>query len=177
MQEFLVGWEEQLQRFDTDWIRLNAPAPKEAVAEAEHQLQVSLSPQHKAFLRMHNGAPMLLEFKLYGVQLPGVRRIPKGKDLVHMTLWWRTFQFWPLSWVHIGSDPYGNLYVSDCSRANNAGEYKVLWVDHETIEEDRALYYAASYFTFLDRIVDEMLAIYNQDGSRKELPDDDMGLF
>lgn len=167
MDEFLSNLEARLGYFKTRVLRWYPPAPEEAIARAEMELRCNLSPQYKAFLRWHNGG-YILEINLRGVQLLGIKRIPKRMDIVAQNLSNWSYEWWPRRWLELGTDGFGNYYIADLSRRDETGEYPILFVDHETLGGEVATRdFAPSYFQFLSQVVDEMIDLYDPYGKLK----------
>ena len=154
MQEFLAHWEQRLAYFTTKWLSLYPSAPVEALILAERRLQCQLSPQNRAFLQTHNGA-RLLDISVHGVQLPGLRRIPRGRDMVYWTLCWRGYEPWPKQWLILANDAFGNYFVADLNTSDANGEYSILHVDHETLTATSMQPYASTFFGLLERLADQ----------------------
>lgn len=150
-------------------IRLLPPASNSDLLAAEKELNYNFCPQMAFFLTHINGG-RILEVAIKGVNSLGIRKIPKGLDIVNDNLIMRTFDGWTHSWLLIGEDGFGNYYVMDNSRVLEDDEHPILFVDHEAIGEDWATYeFATSYSEFLIKLVLEMKKIYTPDGNIKDL--------
>lgn len=157
-----------LRYFSGKVINLNPAAPDEAISNAESRLDCVLSPQHIEFLRVHNGG-RIVEIHINGVQLSGMKRIPKEMSLVDQNLDLWSHEWWPKQWLEMGTDGFGNYYVADLNHRNKGGEYPVLFVDHESLGgEVLVSVYASDFFGFLVKIVDEMIEIYTSEGRLKK---------
>ena len=168
MSDSVAYLEKRLQYFEGRGIVLLPPAPEEALVEAETRLNCNLSPQHKEFLRRFNGG-RILEIHLFGVPMPGIRRgIPNRIDIVARNIEFLSEEWWPKPWRRIGKDGFGNYFVIDLIRQSEAGEYPVLFLDHETLGGDiRSSDFAPDYFGFLEKVIDEMIQLYTPEGRLK----------
>jgi cell wall assembly regulator SMI1 len=166
MNDIATLLEKRLSYFADGVIKLYPGAPDEAISHAESQLNCVLSPQYKEFLRIYNGG-QIIEVGLHGVQLLGLKRIPKQRSIVDQYEFW-SYEWWPKQWLEIGRDGFGNFYVADLSRRNVANEYSILFVDHETLGDDvfRPAF-ALDYFSFLGKVVVEMIQLYTPEGRLK----------
>jgi len=150
-------------------ITLFSPANNEDILAAEKTLGCRLSPQMKRFLTQFNGG-RIIEITINGVQLPGLRKIHKGFDIVESNRVLRTFSGWNQNWLEIGEDGFGNYYIVDVNRILENGEYPVLFVDHEAIGEDEAtMEYAEGYFEFVLKAIGEMKQLYTPSGDLIDL--------
>jgi len=168
MSGFVTDLEKRLQYFKGRGVDLQHPASEEALVYAETALSCNLSPQHSEFLRKFNGG-RIIEIHLFGVPMPGIRRgIPNQVDIVARNIEFLSKEWWPKSWRRIGNDGFGNYFVSDLNRRSEAGEYPVLFVDHETLGGDISAFdFAPDYFGFLEKVIDEMIQLYTPDGRLK----------
>jgi cell wall assembly regulator SMI1 len=153
-------------------LKLYPGAPDEAIAYAESQLNCVLSPQYKEFLRIYNGG-RIIEVHINGVQLLGMKRLPKGMSIVDRNFEFRSHEWWPKQWLELGTDGFGNFYVADLSRRNVENEYSILFVDHESLGDDvfRPAF-ALDYFSFLKKVLDEMIQLYTPEGRLKSKSED-----
>jgi hypothetical protein len=171
MNDFAARIEKRLGYFADGVIKLYPGAPDEAISYAESQLNCVLSPQYTEFLRIHNGG-QIIDVGIYGVQLLGMKRLPKGRSIVDRNFEFRSYEWWPKQWLEFGRDGFGNFYVADFSRRNVANEYSILFVDHETLGDDvfRPAF-ALDYFSFLEKVLDEMIQLYTPEGRLKPQKD------
>jgi cell wall assembly regulator SMI1 len=148
---------------------LYKPATKEAIKNAERNLNVSFSPQMKEFVQIYNGGE-LLEIHLLGIPLEiGRREIPKSKDIVEWNQIFRSYEWWKTNYLLLGSDGFGSYYVADLSKKNETGEYQIVWVDHELIGcQEAEKPFASGYFELIARVVDEMMEISNLNEQKKK---------
>jgi cell wall assembly regulator SMI1 len=164
--------EKRISYFSDRVLRLYPAAPDEAISNAETRLNCVLSPQYKEFLRIHNGG-RIVEVHINGVQLLGSKRIPKEKSIVDRNLEMWSHEWWPKLWLELGTDGFGNYYVADLSHRSEADEYPVLFVDHETLGGDIITsVFAPDYFSFLVKVVDEMIQLYTPEGRLKPTSED-----
>lgn len=170
MNGFFSDFEMRLQYFRCKGVRLLSPATEEALIEAETKLNCILSPQQREFLRRFNGG-RILEIHLFGVPLPGIKWLPDEFNIVASNVDFLLAEWWPNSWRRIGNDGFGNYFVTDLGRRSEAGEYPVLFVDHETLGGDfgdiSSSDFAPDYFGFLEKVVDEMIQLYTPEGRLK----------
>lgn len=167
---FVDNFVEELNYFTSrKGISLLPPATEEDILEAEKVLNCKFSSQMAYFLKRINGG-RILEVNIKGVQSSGIRKIPRGLNIVGSNEILRTFEGWVASWLQVGEDGFGNYYVVDTAQHLNNGEYPVIFVDHEAIgEEGSSIEYAASYSEFLLKVVREMKKIYTPNGDLKDL--------
>lgn len=167
MNEFHMWLEKHLGYFSKRILKLYQPAPEDAISNAETQLNCALSPQYKDFLRIYNGG-RIIEVHINGVQLLGLERIPREMSITdrNIILWSR--EWWPNSWLELGTDGFGNYYVADLSSKYASEEFPILFVDHEEVgRKGAASFFASEYNGFLQKIIDEMINLYSPDGKLK----------
>ena len=149
-------------------IILYSPASEGAITIAERILGCNFSPQMWLFFKKYSGG-RILEVNIQGIQSTGLRKIPKGIDIIESNQFLRTFNNWNPSWLHIGEDGFGNYYVVDLIKRSESGEYPVIFVDHEAIGKKEFVYqYASSYSEFLIKVVGDMKQLYTPDGELKK---------
>ena len=153
-------------------IILLPPTDGDAIRTAEKKLDCMFSPQMASFLTHYNGG-RIFEITIKGVQSLGIKKIPKGLDILESNQILRTFDGWNPNWLEIGEDGFGNYYVVDVNRKLRNGEYPVVFVDHEAIgEKDALMEYAAGYFDFILKATGEMKRIYTPEGDLNDLKTD-----
>lgn len=97
--------------------------------------------------------------------MPDEGQISISGEIVSQNLSKRAQDWWPAHWLELGSDGFGNYYVGDLSHQAMEAEYEILFIDHEAIgREGAATSFASSYFQFLSRAIDEMMATYDPYG-------------
>lgn len=150
-------------------VSLLSPARQEDIWAAEKILNCTLSPQMIFFLEYFNGG-RIFEVTIKGVQPIGVRKIPKGLDIIESNQILRTFYGWNSYWVEIGEDGFGNYYVIDTNRILGNGEYPIIFIDHEAMGEDNSsIEYAGGYFEYVLKVIGEMKHTYSPNGNLKNL--------
>lgn len=139
---------EELAFFEPGVIRLNPPAGARAVARAQLELGVRLSPSLLVVLSVHNGGFIVRE-----------------QARAH----WGPVS-WSDGWIEIGSDGCGNQYVLLLDRQGVGGESPVGFFDAGAGEITEIV--ASSYLNYLWFVTQDMKWHYRADGnprSREEV--------
>jgi cell wall assembly regulator SMI1 len=166
----------KLAYFLPQTLKLNRSASPEAITKLEASLGLEFPAEMTHVLRQHNGG-RVCTFEFYGAtELHGTRQIPSDLDILKQTQRFLRMEvsgldeYWPKSWIQIGRDGFGNLYVIDKHDVAGKSSVPILFVDHETIgTADAASMFASSYYEFLALAIDEMMEAWLPDGNLKRV--------
>lgn len=149
--------------------RLNRGASKEAIGQLASAIGFEPPPEMVAVLSYANGG-RVCDFSFFGVVDPNAAfRSPKVRDILSK---WRTLRSlknltaeWPSTWVPIGYNGFGDIYVLDSASLVLIPEGSILLLDHEFVgEEDAHSQFAIGYFSFLEKVLDELQMVWTPDG-------------
>lgn len=159
---------QKLTYFQSGVIKKHPPAMEEDILQCEKKLGWAFGKEMKEFLSNSNGIG-IIEYHFFGVPVTGVRKIPKDYNIV---LWnnrlLRTSDLWPMNWLKLGRDGFGNYLAAISSDEENQVVFSCCWIDHETIGAQIVTpRYIGDYLDLLDYSIDEMISCYGPDGRIK----------